>query len=91
MRKISVFGATGTIGDNTLDLVSRHPDKFDVHVLTAHENVEKLVGLARVHMPSRVVVSNGEHQQALAAALADLPIKVEAGGGGLGRCGKRAG
>jgi 1-deoxy-D-xylulose-5-phosphate reductoisomerase len=83
MRKISVFGATGTIGDNTLDLVSRHPDKFDVHVLTAHENVEKLVGLARVHMPSRVVVSNGEHQQALAAALADLPIKVEAGAAAL--------
>lgn len=79
MRKLSVFGATGTIGDNTLDLVSRHPDKFDVQVLTAHENVEKLAALARAHMPSLVVVSNPEYQPALASALADLPIKVEAG------------
>ena len=79
MRKLSVFGVTGTIGDNTLDLVSRHPDKFDVQVLTAHENVEKLAALARKHMPSLVVVSNPECQPALVSALADLPIKVEAG------------
>jgi len=79
MRKLSIFGATGTIGDNTLDLVSRHPEKFDVQVLTAHENVEKLAALARAHMPSLVVVSNPECQPALTSALADLPIKVEAG------------
>ena len=79
MRKLSVFGATGTIGDNTLDLVSRHPDKFDIEVLTAHENVEKLAALARAHMPSRVVVSDAECRPALASALSDLPIKVEAG------------
>ena len=79
MRKLSVFGATGTIGDNTLDLVSRHTDKFDIEVLTAHEDVEKLAAMARVHMPSRVVVSNPECRPALASALADLPIEVEAG------------
>ena len=79
MRKLPVFGATGTIGDNTLDLIRRHPDKFDVQVLTAHENVEKLAALARTHMPALVVVSNQECQPALVSALADLPIKVEAG------------
>ena len=79
MRKLSVFGATGTIGDNTLDLVGRHPDKFEIEVLTAHENVEKLAALARVHKPSLVVVSDPECRSSLASALSDLPIKVEAG------------
>ena len=79
MRKLSVFGATGTIGDNTLDLVGRHPDKFEIEVLTAHENIEKLAALARVHKPSLVVVSDPECRPSLASALSDLPIKVEAG------------
>ena len=79
MRKLSVFGATGTIGDNTLDLVGRHPDKFEIEVLTAHENVEKLAALARLHKPSLVVVSDLECRPRLASALSDLPIKVEAG------------
>lgn len=79
MRKLSVFGATGTIGDNTLDLVDRHPDKFEIEVLTAHDNVEKLAALARVHKPSLVVVSDPECRPSLASALSDLPIKVEAG------------
>jgi len=79
MRKLSVFGATGTIGDNTLDLVGRHPDKFKIEVLTAHENIEKLAALARVHKPSLVVVSDPECRPGLASALSDLPIKVEAG------------
>ena len=78
MRKLSVFGATGTIGDNTLDLVGRHPDKFEIEVLTAHENVEKLAHW-RVHKPSLVVVSDPECRPGLASALSDLPIKVEAG------------
>ena len=79
MRKLSVFGATGTIGDNTLDLVGRHPGKFEIEVLTAHENVEKLAALARIHKPSLVVVSDPGCGPSLASALSDLPIKVEAG------------
>ena len=79
MRKLSVFGATGTIGDNTFDLVGRYPDKFEIEVLTAHENVEKLAALARVHKPSLVVVSDPECRPSLASALSGLPIKVEAG------------
>ena len=79
MRKLSVFGATGTIGDNTLDLVGRHPDKFKIEVLTAHKNIEKLAALARVHKPSLVAVSDPECRPGLASALSDLPIKVEAG------------
>ena len=79
MRKLSIFGATGTIGDNTLDLVDRHRDMFDVQVLSAHENVDKLARLARKYMPTLVVISNPEFLPALKTQIADLPIQAEAG------------
>ena len=47
MRKISLFGATGTIGDNTLDLIARHEDKFSLFAASAGGNVEKLAEIAR--------------------------------------------
>lgn len=40
---ITILGSTGTIGVNTLDVLSRHPDQFNVVALTANNNVEKLV------------------------------------------------
>ena len=45
-QSLAVFGATGTIGDNTLDLVDRHDGRFRVSVLTAHDNIAKLATLA---------------------------------------------
>ncbi len=41
-RHLTILGATGTIGVNTLDVVARHADKFEVVALTAHRQVEKL-------------------------------------------------
>ena len=47
MRQISLFGATGTIGDNTLDLIDRHPDKFSLFAASADGNAEKLAEITR--------------------------------------------
>lgn len=44
MKTVSVFGATGSIGDSTLDVVARHPGRYRVHALTAHANADKLLG-----------------------------------------------
>ena len=41
-ERICILGSTGSIGDNTLDVLARHPDRFRVVALTAHRNVEKL-------------------------------------------------
>ena len=46
-RRISILGATGSVGTSTLDLVERHPDRFDVIALTAARNVEALAVAAR--------------------------------------------
>ena len=41
-RKLCLLGATGSIGDSTLDVVARHPDRFEVTALAAHSNARKL-------------------------------------------------
>ena len=42
MRRISIFGATGSIGQNTIDLIRRSPDAYDVVALTGSQNIQKL-------------------------------------------------
>ena len=47
----SLLGATGSIGDSTLDVIARHPDRFEVVALAAHRNGDKLADLCRRHRP----------------------------------------
>jgi len=46
-RRVSILGATGSVGTSTLDLIERHPDRFEVVALTAARNVEALAEAAR--------------------------------------------
>ena len=41
-RRVSIFGATGSIGQNTIDLIARDPDAYDVVALTGAANIERL-------------------------------------------------
>src|SRR5438105_9388386 len=54
---LTVLGATGSIGASTLDVVSRHPDRYRVLALTAHAAVEPLLALCRSHRPRYAVLS----------------------------------
>lgn len=58
MKTISVLGATGSIGDSTLDVVARHPDRYRVYLLSAHRNLDKLLALACRHRPEVVAVAD---------------------------------
>ena len=87
MRTITVLGATGSIGDSTLDVVGRNPERFRVHALTAHSNVEKLLQLAAVHRPEVIALSDPQaaggvearlRSSGLAARLAVGPEEVVA-------------
>ena len=60
MKTISVLGATGSIGDSTLDVVARHPDRYRVYALSAHRNVDKLLTLAVQHRPEVLAVSDAQ-------------------------------
>lgn len=58
MQNLCIIGATGSIGDSTLDVVARHPDKYNVVALSAHKRLEKLISLAQTHQPEYLVVSD---------------------------------
>ncbi|MGQ1786464.1 MULTISPECIES: 1-deoxy-D-xylulose-5-phosphate reductoisomerase [unclassified Saccharicrinis] len=79
-KRIAVLGSTGSIGTQTLDVISKHPDKFEVEVLTANNRIGKLVEQCRAFMPNTVVIGNKAKYKQLQEALEDLPIKVYAGG-----------
>ena len=46
-RRVTILGATGSVGQNTLDLINRSPDAYQVVALTAQRNVELLASQAR--------------------------------------------
>lgn len=56
MRKITVLGATGSIGSSTLDVISRHPDQFEVYALTANSQFQKMFELCKQFKPQYVVM-----------------------------------
>lgn len=82
-QTISILGATGSIGDSTLDLVLAHPDKFKVGALTAGQNVEKLAALCRQHQPAFVAIEDESRYGELQAAVAGLPVETACGAEGI--------
>ena len=47
MKKVSILGATGSIGTSTIDVLNRYPEKFAVRAVTAYSNVQKLADAAK--------------------------------------------
>lgn len=82
-RRVTVLGATGSVGASALDILTHHPERFQVAALTAQENVEKLITLARQFRPEIVAIGNEAHYHALKAALTGLPIEILAGREGI--------
>ena len=78
-RSVAVFGATGYIGGNTLDLIRRHPDRFRVSVLTGGGNVGLLARLAQEFEPESVAIADDEKFSDLKEALKDTAVEVHAG------------
>ena len=79
MKKIALLGSTGSIGQQTLDIIASNPDLFSVEVLTANNNVNLLIEQAMKFMPNVVIISNEEKYPEIKEALSELPIKVYAG------------
>ena len=69
--KITVLGATGSIGVSTLDVISRHPDRFEVVALTGHARIEALAEQCRRFRPAYAVVGVPEAAKRLTGMLDD--------------------
>ena len=66
---LTILGSTGSIGESTFDVVSRHPEKFRVFALAGHKQVEKLAVQCRTFSPEYAVVADAEHAARLDALL----------------------
>ncbi len=76
LRNLTILGATGTIGVNTLDVVARHQDKFRVIALTGQNQIDKLAEQCRRFRPRYAVVLDAGKARALEQALAGQDTEV---------------
>jgi 1-deoxy-D-xylulose-5-phosphate reductoisomerase len=88
-KRVSVLGATGSVGVSTLDVIGRNPDMFEVVALTGHSNVEALADLAIRHRAELAVIGDERHHAALKARLAGTGIEVGAGAAALAEAAMR--
>jgi 1-deoxy-D-xylulose-5-phosphate reductoisomerase len=82
-RSVSVFGATGSIGASTLDLIGRDTERYDVLALTANSDAESLAKLAMQHRAKVAVVADDAAYPALKQALVGSGIEAAAGASAL--------
>jgi 1-deoxy-D-xylulose-5-phosphate reductoisomerase len=78
-KRIAIFGSTGSIGRQALEVIDANPDLFSVEVLTAHQNDELLIEQAIKYKPNIVVIGAEQKYQKVKEALSAHHIKVFAG------------
>lgn len=84
MKNITILGATGTIGLNTLDVIQRHADDFRVTALTANTDVERLAELCLQWQPKYAVMADVQAAEKLHDRLKNYPhVQILAGSEGL--------
>jgi 1-deoxy-D-xylulose-5-phosphate reductoisomerase len=85
MRGVAILGSTGSVGEHTLDVIARHPDRFRVIALGAHRNVEKLADQCLRFAVPYAALADQQAAASLQGALRarNAPTKVLAGEQGL--------
>ena len=73
-KRISIFGATGSVGQNTLDLISRDRDSYEIVVLTAGSNIDLLIKAALEFKTHAVVDATNDQYEELKNALINNKI-----------------
>ena len=74
---LTILGSTGSIGESTLDVVSRHPEKFRVFALAGHRQVDKLAAQCKQFRPEYAVVGNAGHAAELGKKLKQEGIDTQ--------------
>ena len=85
MKTLCILGATGSIGQSTLDVVRRHPDKFSVHSVSANANVDSMLAIIKEFSPKVVVMASEFAAEALSEKVSSLSLTtiVKAGANSL--------
>lgn len=78
-RRVAILGSTGSIGNQALEVISRHPEMFEVVTLTANTNAQLLIKQAKEFDPDSVVIASEAKYDEVFKALDPLGIKVFTG------------
>ena len=74
---LTILGSTGSIGESTLDVISRHPEKFRVFALAGHRQVDKLAAQCKQFRPEYAVVGDADHAAELEKKLKQEGIDTQ--------------
>lgn len=74
---LTILGSTGSIGESTLDVISRHPEKFRVFALAGHRQVDKLAAQCKQFRPEYAVVGDADHAAELEKKLKQEGISTQ--------------
>ena len=85
-RKVAILGSTGSIGTQTLEVISEQSDKFEVRFLTAGSNADLLIEQAKQFQPDMVVIADESKYQYVKECLSDTFVKVYAGNDAIAQC-----
>lgn len=80
MQSVCILGATGSIGQSTLDVLARHPDRYRLHSVSAHTQVEKMAEICRLYRPRFAVLANADSANQLQEMLGDAEGTIILGG-----------
>ena len=76
MKRIAILGSTGSIGEQTLDVVAAHPESFEVGALAAGRRTEVLAEQVRRFRPALVSMGDAEAAAELRRRLGDHPVEI---------------
>ncbi len=76
--KLTILGATGSIGTSTVDVMLRHPERFSAHALVGHQNTKKMIELALAVKPDKVIMTDPHAATALQGKLPE-GVRLESG------------
>lgn len=77
MQTVTILGATGSIGESTLDVLRRHPDKYRVYALTANASTDKLFEQIKAFQPEVAVMQDRDAATALRTRVASAGLSTE--------------
>ena len=78
-KRIAILGSTGSIGTQALEVIQQNPEKFEVEVLTANNNVDVLIKQAKKFQSNAVVIANADKYSFVSEALKNEHVKVYVG------------
>jgi 1-deoxy-D-xylulose-5-phosphate reductoisomerase len=76
-RALTILGATGSIGLNTLDVAARHPDSYSIHAITAHTSCDALIELCIRYKPALAVLSGQPEDASLQRRLTEAGCSTQ--------------